>query len=395
MIRRAKIRGFKSLDDVDLELDRINVFIGANGSGKSNLLEAVGVLGAAAGGRVDDEALARRGVRPGVPALFRSSFRGSQAAESIHLEAQSTEGASYEVDLLAPIPSAAPAWRYHSEDLSEGGTALLGRSSQPGVKLNPEAGLAALKAVELDAEGEPYNLLSALREFAIYTPNTPTLRSLVPDPQQREPLGLSGGRLPEAVEELVAQGERSGHALRVADETIELIDWAVSFRAARVSEVPLAPSVPSGRTVLEFRDRFMADGRDALTGYDASEGALYVLLAAVLCGHELAPRLLAIDHVDHALNPRLARRLIERVCAWTLDNAGKRQLLLTTHNPLVLDGLPIRDDRVRLFTVDRSSSGRTVVTRVAVNDQLSEMAQRGWTLSRLWVMGHLGGVPNV
>ncbi|MBI4027359.1 MAG: AAA family ATPase, partial [Verrucomicrobia bacterium] len=59
MIRTLSVERFKSLMKLELELGRINVFIGANGSGKSNLLEAVGVLGAAAFGRVDDETLLR------------------------------------------------------------------------------------------------------------------------------------------------------------------------------------------------------------------------------------------------------------------------------------------------------------------------------------------------
>ncbi len=55
MLKSFKVESFKSLENVEVELGRVNVFIGANGSGKSNLLEAIGVLGAAANGRVDDE----------------------------------------------------------------------------------------------------------------------------------------------------------------------------------------------------------------------------------------------------------------------------------------------------------------------------------------------------
>ena len=45
MIRSISIKAFKSLLEVEVTLGRVNVFIGANGSGKSNLLEAIGVLG--------------------------------------------------------------------------------------------------------------------------------------------------------------------------------------------------------------------------------------------------------------------------------------------------------------------------------------------------------------
>ncbi len=51
MLNRIKVEAFKSLENVEIDLGRVNVFIGANGSGKSNLLEAIGVLGAAANGQ--------------------------------------------------------------------------------------------------------------------------------------------------------------------------------------------------------------------------------------------------------------------------------------------------------------------------------------------------------
>lgn len=44
----------------------------------------------------------------------------------------------------------------------------------------------------------------------------------------------------------------------------------------------LSPSVPRTENVLKFTDRFMASPRNTLTAADASEGALYVLFAAVL-----------------------------------------------------------------------------------------------------------------
>ena len=86
MIRQLRIRGFKSITELDIALGRVNCFIGANGVGKSNVLEALGVLGAAANGVVDDEALQRRGVRPGLPRLFKSSFQDVRSLPHIGLE---------------------------------------------------------------------------------------------------------------------------------------------------------------------------------------------------------------------------------------------------------------------------------------------------------------------
>ncbi|MCC7015422.1 MAG: AAA family ATPase [Planctomycetes bacterium] len=44
MIRRIKIEGFKSLQAVEVELGSLNLFIGANASGKSNFFDALRVL---------------------------------------------------------------------------------------------------------------------------------------------------------------------------------------------------------------------------------------------------------------------------------------------------------------------------------------------------------------
>jgi AAA15 family ATPase/GTPase len=66
MITKIRIESFKSIENAAIELGNLNVFIGANGSGKSNLLEAIGVLSAAADGKVTDQTLLQRGVRPGV-----------------------------------------------------------------------------------------------------------------------------------------------------------------------------------------------------------------------------------------------------------------------------------------------------------------------------------------
>src|SRR2546427_4614402 len=101
MITKLRVESFKSLESIDLDLGQVNVFIGANGSGKSNLLEAVGVIGAAASGRVDDESLLRRGVRPGLPQLYKSAFREERASAHITFAAQNAN-ARYFVSLLNP-----------------------------------------------------------------------------------------------------------------------------------------------------------------------------------------------------------------------------------------------------------------------------------------------------
>ncbi|MBW8313156.1 MAG: AAA family ATPase [Rhizobium sp.] len=393
MIKKITIGSFKSLEDVELDLGRVNVFIGANGSGKSNLLEALGVLGAAASGRVDDESLLRRGVRPGVPALYKTSFRGGRLPKDIRFSA-SSECATYSVGLFNPLERPKPAWSFNTELLKEGEKKVFGRSARSLERLNSISGYAALKVVDLPSDSPAVDLIESLREYAIFSPDTATLRGLDSDPQSREPVGLSGGRLAEAVNEMFGPGNPSE---RVSDDVyfsiLKLIGWARGLGASPAGTVPISKSVPQQALILRFRDKYMAERRNYLSAYDASEGALYVLFMAVLAHHRSAPNLLAVDNFDHALNPRLARSLTRELVGWVKADSA-RQILLTSHNPLVLDGLPIGDDEVRLFAVDRTRLGRTVVTRIELDGEMVARAKKGVSLSQQWVMGALGGVPT-
>lgn len=389
-VRQFHIKGFKSIVDQTVSLGRVNCFIGANGVGKSNILEALGVLSAAASGRVDDEAIIRRGVRAGLPRLFKASFSGTPIPPHIFLEAEGEAGSSYRVSLLNPLGKPEPAWSFKSEMLSSASAQVVTRwpNEKNTLHLDKSAGLAALKVVELVPNDPASLLLRALQGYAIYSPNTPALRATVPDPQTRSPVGLVGGGLAEGFEAL--KKALSDDRL---DEVLELIDWVSEVAATDSAGSLLSPSVPRAKLSIRFTDRFMAPSRNTLTAHDASEGALYVLFAAVLCLSPTAPSLMAIDNLDSALNPRLVTRLVERLAEWLKQGNPDRQLLFTAHSPTVLDGLDLSNDDVRLFAVERNSSGHTTVRRIVPGPALAGM--KDYPLSRLWAMGNLGAVPNV
>ena len=185
MIRTIKIAGFKSLPSMTFELGRVNCFIGANGVGKSNILEAIGVLGAAAQGIVDDESLLRRGVRLGVPRLYKSSFLTERTPAQIVLSAVCENGAEYRVSLLNPLENPRPAWSYKTELLSDGKKELVSAGVRSKKNLLPTAGMAALKLLDADRDNPAVELMRRLQAYAIYSPNTPTLRAMIPDQQTR------------------------------------------------------------------------------------------------------------------------------------------------------------------------------------------------------------------
>lgn len=388
-LRGIHIKGFKSIVDQSLTLGRVNCFIGANGAGKSNVIEALGVLGAAAGGRVDDEAIIRRGVRAGLPRLFKTSFAGTQIPPHITLEGRGEPKATYRVSLLNPLGKPEPAWSFKTEYLSSGNTEIFKRGVRNKRNLEESAGFAALKVVELPVDDSASLLLKILQGYAIYTPNTPALRATAQDPQTRAPVGLSGGGLAEgfeSVKRVLADDQ--------LDDVLELIDWVSDVSATESTGALLSPAVARAKGVLKLTDRFMASSRNTLTAYDASEGALYVLFAAVLCLSPSSPFVFAIDNLDSALNPRLVTRLVSRLAGWLRAASPDRQLLFTAHSPAVLDGLNLDDDEVRLFAVERNSEGHTTVRRITLTPEMQKLNTE-YPLSRLWTMGNLGALPNV
>ena len=393
MIKTLHIQGFKSISDQTLELGRVNCLIGANGVGKSNVLEALGVLGAAANGVVDDESLLRRGVRAGLPRLYKSSFATEKTPVHIALSAEGSRGELYRVSLLNPLDSPEPAWSYKTEVLSDGTKNIVTDGTRNKKNLNPKAGLAALSKVEIPSDSPAALLMERLQEYAIYCPNTPTLRGIAQDIQSRNPVGLNGGSLADGFAEL-RKAFRNADEETPYDQLLELIDWVSDIQTTSQGINLLSPKVPRSKLMLKFTDRFMNASRNELTAYDASEGALYIIFCAILCLLPASPRLFAVDNLDQALNPRLVKGLVARLSPWLEGNGADRQIIFTAHNPAVLDGLDIADPEVRLFAVERNSEGMTTIRRVELDsDLLAKNAK--YPLSRLWMMGTLGAVPNV
>jgi predicted ATPase len=89
VLTRLKVRGFKNLVDVDVQLGPVTCIAGANGVGKSNLLDAIAFLSALADKPLLDAALSIRddGGRTGdVRSLFHRV--GDEYAPQMSFEAE-------------------------------------------------------------------------------------------------------------------------------------------------------------------------------------------------------------------------------------------------------------------------------------------------------------------
>ncbi|WP_438040224.1 AAA family ATPase [Sorangium sp. So ce128] len=373
MLQKVRIQGFKTIVDVTLELGQFNVFIGPNGAGKTNLLEGIALLGTAAQGHVDPEALNARGVRV-TRTQQRTLLRTSGRRQTKVIIEAWAEQARYEARLREP-KTWSWSWNFARERLMENGEELAVREHEVGrlvldrktgnvaaIKPGHDRGLAPLVCAT-HGGGPLSTLLRALDLFAIYSPHGSSPESLK-------------GVLLECAPEL--QRERVLWR-RIVEEVRRLAEWAEDVSDEGVS----------------FADRHLrSDARWVSTGA-ADDGARLILYTLMLLLLPEGPSVLALENADHALSPRLAFRVAERVQHILLDEPGRPQVLMVTQRPEVLDALDLRDDRVRLFIVDRNKSGATEVGRIRYSDALARCTESGMTLSQLWLSGALGGMPSV
>ncbi|MQS09357.1 AAA family ATPase [Streptomyces alkaliphilus] len=96
-VRHIGVKGYKSIESVELEPGRVTVLVGANGAGKSNFIEAVELLG-----RIADEELALEvGRRGGAATLLRAGAKGN-ASISLRLEARANSLTNVYEAVLVP-----------------------------------------------------------------------------------------------------------------------------------------------------------------------------------------------------------------------------------------------------------------------------------------------------
>jgi AAA15 family ATPase/GTPase len=106
------------------------------------------------------------------------------------------------------------------------------------------------------------------------------------------------------------------------------------------------------------------------------------------------PKFFAIDNIDNAMNSKLGRELVKTLVKLSKkkESDNDKQVILTTHNPAILDGLNLNDPEQRLFVIYRNAYGHTKATRIFKTE--TPEGQRPLPLSEQFLRGYLGGLPD-
>jgi len=386
MLKKLQVQNFKSILSDSVELGQLNVFIGENGSGKSNLLEALAVMSAAKQERLDLEGLYSKGVRLAKPELTFSSFNGKK--QQPHIEISVDFQSEKQLMMIKSIietdmtDEAVFKWKDSFEQKEQE------QQQQDILKhvLNISAAedkLELVRALSEQRRTEKFALYQPIQNYLIYNLNTKALRGLLSE-SKKVPLGING----EGLDVLLANF--SSDEFNKLQEYAYFVNWLEDIvidtkDVMKFSDLKLGKSISK----LYFKDKFMMKQENIFSAENANEGVLHILFYLALFISHKTPTLFAIDNIESHLNPHLCTELMRVICK--LAKKTNKQALITTHNPAILDGLNLNDDDIRLFEIYRNDEGHTKTRRIQLNPETKPIKAK---LSELWMRGYLGAISK-
>jgi AAA15 family ATPase/GTPase len=376
MLTTLHIENFKSIHNLDIELGQINVFIGENGCGKSNILEAVALASAAKDNRLRNDDLAAKGIRVTRPDMMINSFLGVERKKDIIINYTGFLSSYGHMK----YGNFSKANRLTTSDFSN---ILASWDNAPITSTGSGPSSFPISSQEIDTNKDTHT--QYISQYIIYELQTNPLRGF--NKQSYEIPGRNGENLDFLLESFLEEEWEQiiNHSKFISwlDDAGIIIDKDGDLASKRLKL--------RSDSKLYFRDKFMQKKNNVFSVENANEGALHILFYLALFISKKTPSFFAIDNIENALNPYLCRHLMKNLAE--LANKNEKQALITTHNPAILDGLNLHDDNQRLFVVSRNKKGHTTVKRIQIKPDV-EVGGKKLKLSELWMRNHLGGIPQ-
>jgi hypothetical protein len=300
-------RNFKSLAHVDVPLRAFNILVGANGAGKTSVLEGLFLLSQL---RYKKPATIFKGPR----ALGRLATLGLEGPTRLRIEVDSdpVQSIEYVGTQRADQPDT------HVLHIRNGGEKYTHDFTYP------STGQAPRQLPLLRTFGGSTLLRLDARKLAapsISTRESPTLRH-------------DGRGLPSVLSNFASvDPERRDE---IVDATRRIIPALAQVRMPR-RRVPRADGSDEIGDSLELK--LHGKWLDASL---ASEGTLLVLGLMTIVYGLRSTRLLLVDDIERALHPKAQRTLVEHLMKMTAGEAGL-QIVCTTHSPYLLDAVDPED----------------------------------------------------
>ena len=366
MLKRVSIQNFKSLKDVTLDLQKVNLLIGPNNSGKTNFLKAL-------------EFFELSVLKSESAALYEAQFfRYKRSAQSLSINLTLSVDEN-DLDFL------------RSFDFSDPITIV---SSQ-------RTFLHGLEVAFSDS-GYPNanDLQQLINNVKIYKPDPNKLT---------QPSLLGNGAGPEIVDadasNLIAFFDyiRDEHLEAFARIRNDLQKCVPEFTEINFQNVSSNNNLVNQFGPGTYKRLGLTDDKHGVKYWadELSEGTLYFLALLCIINQPNPPKLLLLEEPEKGIHPRRIREVMDFI--FRLAEEKDIQIILTTHNEHVLDDFATRPESV--FVFDKDEEGATYVRNLQTdiieptNKRNSEMGldpiDLTTNLSENWLYGLLGGVPSI
>lgn len=405
MIEQVNIKNFKSIYDVTFSPSRINVFIGENGSGKSNLLEALVFASASDANKLDNEFLTSRGLRTTESNLMRSAFAIEENDDKVENNNNIKIKITFDNDIsrlyeLSNNDESYSSWEnIKLKQKNEINTNLetykveldnllktlnsikTDKKKTIAKKILLDSVAASIDKIQLNVEHQSFyiqQLNASLNNFIIYSPENTALRNFYQE-GQIEPLGINGEGLLRLIN-VISNYDDKNYINEILS-SLKLFNWFESI------DIPDNLSLANHKMII--KDKFLSKNFDQRS---ANEGFLFILFYITLMVAKETPKSFAIDNIDASLNPALCTKLMKLLAS--LAKKYDKQVFFTTHNPAILDGIDLTSNEQRLYKVDRNKSGYTRVKQITAENKPTSINGESLKLSEAFLRGYLGGLPK-
>ncbi|MGB3692256.1 MAG: AAA family ATPase, partial [Spirulinaceae cyanobacterium] len=350
MIREIRIDNYKSIKQLKLNLGRVTVLIGENGCGKTNILEGIALVAAAASDRLDNEFLNSRGIRVTEPQLMRSGFEANQGTQNIKISLSGDNKLEFSCSLQNDNKPYSQWINRESKKLHDT-VSLLNFLDQKYQNLGGSSEEYKSILRRFLQKQQMLDKLSDLQRFVVYSPQKQELRTFEKE-EQLQPLGIHGEGLFKLLTVLNSHSNQT--KLEEIKQKLKLISWFEDFT--------IPSNLSPNERKIAIKDKFLDANLAYFDQKSANEGFLFLLFYFTLFISKETPTFFAIDNIDASLHPKLCSQLIKELVQLAVKN--NKQVIVTAHNPAILTGLDLDNDEQRIVVVYRNNAGHTQTKRI-------------------------------
>ncbi len=390
------LRNFKSYQSGSLKLSPLTLLIGANASGKSNLVEGLRLLRWLALGHHLDEL--QRGQSDDFLPLRGSIqdqvYQGGDGQETSFGLGCALHQPEWD-RLSLSIETGERRVRISHEEVRSSGVDLPLYQAEPAIAPAPNILLVTYNNFSRGGNKprirctDTQAVFTQLGTPARFEARHETAQEVIPQITERIRSALSNilfldptpSRMREPAfldqVELATDGSNISSVLAVSCESSKHKEWILSFVRDLPEQNILDIDFERG-----FRDQVMLSLTESFGGRSEkryatvlSDGTLRVLAIAAALSSARPGALVVIEEIDNGLHPSRARMLLDRITEMGRERGLK--VLLTTHNPALMDALPLERVADVVYCHRHPQTGESVVTRLGDMERLPSIMAQG------------------